>query len=48
MISDLNKKIAEVEIDLMALEFTELRALAAIAGGGHPGAESSILKIRRN
>jgi alkylation response protein AidB-like acyl-CoA dehydrogenase len=44
--SDLNKKIAEVEIDLMALEFTELRALAAIAGGGHPGAESSILKIR--
>ena len=44
--ADLNKKIAEVEIDLMALEFTELRALAAIAGGGHPGAESSILKIR--
>ena len=43
---DLNKKIAELEIDLMALEFTELRTLAAIAGGGHPGAESSILKIR--
>jgi alkylation response protein AidB-like acyl-CoA dehydrogenase len=43
---DLNKKIAELEIDLMALEFTELRTLAAIEAGGHPGAESSILKIR--
>ena len=43
---DLNKKIAELEIDLMALEFTEMRSLAAIADGGHPGAESSILKIR--
>jgi alkylation response protein AidB-like acyl-CoA dehydrogenase len=44
--ADLNKKIAELEIDLEALEFTELRTLAAIAEGGHPGAESSILKIR--
>ena len=44
--SDLSKKIAELEIDLEALEFTELRTLAAIAEGGHPGAESSILKIR--
>jgi alkylation response protein AidB-like acyl-CoA dehydrogenase len=42
----LSKKIAELEIDLEALEFTELRTLAAIAEGGHPGAESSILKIR--
>ena len=44
--SDLSRKIAELEIDLAALEFTELRTLAAIAEGGHPGAESSILKIR--
>jgi alkylation response protein AidB-like acyl-CoA dehydrogenase len=44
--ADLSKKIAELEIDLEALEFTELRTLAAIAEGGHPGAESSILKIR--
>ena len=44
--ADLNRKIAELEIDLEALEFTELRTLAAIAEGGHPGAESSILKIR--
>ena len=38
--ADLSKKIAELEIDLEALEFTELRTLAAIAEGGHPGAES--------
>jgi alkylation response protein AidB-like acyl-CoA dehydrogenase len=44
--ADLNRKITELEIDLAALEFTELRTLAAIAEGGHPGAESSILKIR--
>jgi alkylation response protein AidB-like acyl-CoA dehydrogenase len=37
-------KVAEVEIDLMALEFTELRGLAA-AGGGQ-GPESSILKLK--
>jgi alkylation response protein AidB-like acyl-CoA dehydrogenase len=44
--ANLSKNIAELEIDLEALEFTELRTLAAIAEGGHPGAESSILKIR--
>lgn len=40
------RKIAELEIDLMALEFTELRALAAEMAGKQAGAESSILKIR--
>ena len=30
----------------MALEFTELRLLSALEGGGNPGAESSILKIK--
>jgi len=40
------RKLAEVEIDLMALEMTELRALAAEAHGAAAGPESSILKIR--
>ena len=39
-------KLAELEIDLTALEFTELRALAAESQGHAPGAEASILKIR--
>src|SRR5690242_10068928 len=40
------RKVAEVEVDLTALEFTELRALAAEAKGRPPGPESSILKIK--
>ncbi len=40
------KKVAEVEIELMALEYTYLRILSQVATGGAPGAESSILKIR--
>ena len=43
---DLKKKITDYEIELSALEFTELRTLAALANGGHPGAESSIIKIK--
>ncbi|HEY1613877.1 MAG TPA: acyl-CoA dehydrogenase family protein [Rhizomicrobium sp.] len=39
-------KIADVEIELAALEFTELRTLAAESRGGHAGPESSILKIK--
>ncbi|MEM9620975.1 MAG: acyl-CoA dehydrogenase family protein [Pseudomonadota bacterium] len=39
-------KVAELEIDLMAAEFTELRSLAAAAGGADPGPESSILKLK--
>lgn len=39
-------RLAEVEIDLMALEYTELRALAAIAAGRPPGPESSLLKLQ--
>ncbi len=42
----LKRKIDEVEIELMALEITELRTLATVAAGGAPGPESSILKIR--
>ncbi len=35
---------ADVEIDLLALEYTELRTLSAIHTGEAPGPESSILK----
>jgi len=40
------KRMSDIEIDLMALEFTELRVLASVASGGAPGAESSLLKIK--
>ena len=40
------RKVAELEIDLAALEYTELRTLAAMAGGKNPGPESSVLKIK--
>jgi len=39
------RKLAAVEIELKALEFTELRTLAAIAVGKAPGPESSTLKV---
>ncbi|MCP5130163.1 MAG: acyl-CoA dehydrogenase family protein [Pseudomonadales bacterium] len=39
-------RMSDIEIELMALEFTELRVLAAVASGGAPGAESSLLKIK--
>jgi alkylation response protein AidB-like acyl-CoA dehydrogenase len=40
------RKVAELEIDLTALEFTELRTLAAESAGKGPGPESSLLKIK--
>jgi alkylation response protein AidB-like acyl-CoA dehydrogenase len=40
------RKLAAVEIELKALEYTELRTLAAVEVGKAPGPESSILKIR--
>jgi len=40
------RKVAELEIDLTALEFTELRTLAGESSGKGPGTESSILKIK--
>ncbi|MEO8669580.1 MAG: acyl-CoA dehydrogenase family protein [Bauldia sp.] len=43
---DFQRKIAELEIDLTALEYTELRTLAGEQSGKGPGLESSILKIR--
>ena len=39
------RKVAEVEIELQALEYAELRTLAALSVGKAPGPESSILKI---
>lgn len=41
-----SRKLAALEIELKALEFTELRTLAAIAVGKAPGPESSILKVK--
>lgn len=40
------KRLSDIEIELMALEYTELRVLAQVASGGAPGAESSLLKIK--
>jgi alkylation response protein AidB-like acyl-CoA dehydrogenase len=40
------RKIAELQTDLTALEFTELRSLAGEAAGKGPGPESSLLKIK--
>lgn len=39
------QKVAEVEIELLALEYTEMRTLAAVSTGKAPGPESSILKL---
>ena len=42
---EIQRKMARLEIDLKALEITELRILSAVSGGGNPGPESSILKL---
>ena len=39
-------RLARVEIDLENMKTTNLRVITAVAGGGVPGAESSMLKIR--
>jgi alkylation response protein AidB-like acyl-CoA dehydrogenase len=39
------QRLADVEVALMALEYTELRVLAAAADGIEPGPESSLLKL---
>ncbi|HEX4861904.1 MAG TPA: acyl-CoA dehydrogenase family protein [Rhizomicrobium sp.] len=43
---DFSRKIAELEVELAALEYTELRTLAQESKGHMAGPESSILKIR--
>ena len=40
------RKVAELEIDLTSLEYTELRTLASESSGKGPGPESSLLKIK--
>ena len=40
------RKIAELEVDLTALQYTELRGLAGANAGKGPGPESSLLKIK--
>ena len=44
--ANFRRRVAKVEIELKALEYTELRTLAAVAVGKAPGPESSILKVR--
>ena len=44
--SRFREKIATTEIDLLALEYTELRSLSSQAAGREPGPEANILKIR--
>jgi alkylation response protein AidB-like acyl-CoA dehydrogenase len=39
------RQLAEVEIELLALEITNLRVIASVHAGGAPGVESSLLKI---
>ncbi len=40
------RKLAQIDVDLMALESTVLRVLSAESAGRKPGPESSILKIK--
>ena len=40
------RRVSELEIDLTALEYTELRTLASEQAGKGPGPESSLLKIK--
>lgn len=40
------RRLAALEVELKALEYTELRTLAAVAAGKAPGPESSILKTK--
>eukprot|EP00163_Fabomonas_tropica_P021509 TRINITY_DN3758_c0_g2_i1.p1 TRINITY_DN3758_c0_g2~~TRINITY_DN3758_c0_g2_i1.p1 ORF type:complete len:368 (-),score=46.76 TRINITY_DN3758_c0_g2_i1:462-1505(-) len=39
-------RFTAIEVELMALEYMELRVLSALANNRSPGAESSLLKIR--
>ena len=43
--SNFMRKLAATEVELKAMEYTQLRTLAAVASGKAPGPESSILKI---
>ncbi|WP_104204140.1 acyl-CoA dehydrogenase family protein [Billgrantia saliphila] len=45
-LASFRQRVVKAELELMALEVTHLRVLAAARDGGAPGAESSLLKIR--
>ena len=45
-VGDLEARIRDVEIQILAMEFTELRILGALAAGQNVGPESSMLKTR--
>jgi len=42
---EIDNKLSRIEMDLKALEITELRILSSVSGGGNPGPESSIMKL---
>jgi hypothetical protein len=42
----LKEKIADIDLQVQALEMSELRALSTMQLGGAPGPEASILKVR--
>jgi acyl-CoA dehydrogenase len=46
LVGDWAAKIADVDIDIDALETTELRAMSALSSGQNPGPVSSLLKLR--
>lgn len=43
---DFSRKVAELEIELTSVEYTELRALAGEQAGTGPGPEASLLKVK--
>ncbi|MBT8149309.1 MAG: pimeloyl-CoA dehydrogenase large subunit [Pseudomonadales bacterium] len=43
---DFRRRYSEIEIELLALEYSELRSVAKSIAGQSPGPESSLLKIR--
>ena len=43
---DIALRMSEVEVDIDALEMTELRVLSALQTGQNPGAVSSLIKLR--
>jgi alkylation response protein AidB-like acyl-CoA dehydrogenase len=44
--SSFSRRLADVEIQITALQYTVARILAQVAKGGAPGAESSLIKVR--
>ena len=42
----MTRKLSDIEVQLLALEYTELRILGALAAGQNVGPESSMLKTR--